>query len=338
MFGCESIIGAIAALTVQTGLDYQCREDGHYLAVAKTAETADNYLAAMLEGDALFRTAFGEGGAPSAVIQGNTALSVLQSPLSEAGFLSQLPWIDIDEQNQMIRYQVATQLEAQMPQMQAAQLAALVEQSVSGMLAQPLPLELSRAAIAHEFGHFWYINAFWKNDRVDPNSHYGGAAPDWLDEVAAVSLENDRMTQSRRRSLHDAVRQDDVISLSTFLTIEHPLAEIARQNTARVRAAAAAGDGTNTGTTRIVMLTGDAADDMLSQAEVNPSDFYDVARGFIDYMSERTDGTVFAEISQALVQGQSFADWLADKGPGLGLPSMIEALETDWKSWLQDHA
>lgn len=60
------------------------------------------------------------------------------------------------------------------------------------------------------------------------------------------------------------------------------------------------------------------------------------ARLFADYLAEKSgDPAVFGRLGRAFGAGTTFEAWLAGEGTGLGLPSTVEALTADWRTWLQ---
>lgn len=334
MIGCQTIAAALAALNAEAGASYTCAEAGADLAVARDAETAQHFLEAATTGRARFEALFGQTPPPSAVILGNRAVSSLAADLESGGQSVVLPWVDHSEQDALLAERIRAQIVAQSPGLPEAQLDALVARALPAASSEPMDPSLEKAAIAHEFGHLWYLDAYWSSG-AEGSAHYGGHAPDWLDEAAAVALEFGPMVDSRRASL---LGDDGTppIGLGEFLTMDHPMATLARA--AAERSTADLPEGVPAGA-RVVRLTGDEADALLAQASVPPAAFYSMAQGFLDYLEDRTGSEPLPEITGWLLDGGSFETWLAGPGAALGLPADMAGLEADWAIWLaQRHA
>ena len=171
--------------------------------------------------------------------------------------------------------------------------------------------------VPHELGHLWYEAAFWAGAPRASGDRYGSAGPDWLDEVAAILMENDAAAQAHRQRFADGRRKDPEqthpappeIPLPTFVTMVHPVT------------ASLPPPGVDTGP---VMIVG------------KPSLFYSQSRVFADYLTDRSeDPRILARISEGLRSGAAFGDWLAREGRRHRLPSTMAALESDWRGWLE---
>jgi hypothetical protein len=167
------------------------------------------------------------------------------------------------------------------------------------------------------------MHSFW-GDSQGGSHHYGGGAPDWLDEAAAISLEDAEMTAGRREAFRELAAEGRIPSLAQLLALEHPLARIAAE--AAARRGAEGGD--------YAMMVGEAeAEEMFAAATFDPPSFYAIVRGFLDFLSEPTGNISLAEITAMLDEGESFETWLAEHGADYGLADNLADLETDWAAW-----
>ncbi|HEX8308619.1 MAG TPA: hypothetical protein VF645_09405 [Allosphingosinicella sp.] len=81
---------------------------------------------------------------------------------------------------------------------------------------KPVP---SSDTLRHEIGHDLFIRYLVPSSRED---QYGGDAPDWLDEMAAIAFEGAALTASRRRHAARYAREATLVPLGQFLTMTHP--------------------------------------------------------------------------------------------------------------------
>jgi hypothetical protein len=187
-------------------------------------------------------------------------------------------------------------------------------------------------------GHLFFVRTFWPNENINVMeshpanvSRYAGPGPDWLDEMAAVLMENEALTQGRITGLNAVSENQDFSKmwpLEGYFTMVHPAFEQAR---AMIAARQKTAEGRAQG--NVVILSRedlDARDDGRSAAM-----FYSQSRGFADYMIEATgDEQVFAEIAKHIAAGGNMIGWLEKTGKNYGLEPTIEGLETEFHSWL----
>lgn len=281
---------------------------------------------------AIYRTHFGRLPPRGAVLAAGTQQSVSADEarsLRSAGARWVLPWIDAADRDGALERKIRAAITQQMPGMsQEAVDAAVARALASAAGGEPGADTSIRSALRHELGHKWLIADRWprfteEESASRTDSHYGGPAPDWLDETAAVLMEDAAMT-ARRRDLFGAIRRggepgERVVALAEFVTMDHPLA-------ARVRTQLDRKPGAS-----VMIVTGEEARHLAAGSRA----FYAQARVFADYLIERSGRPdVFAAIADAAAEDQDFATWLGRQGADYGLPATLPALERDWSDWL----
>lgn len=252
-----------------------------------------------------------------------------------------MPWIDRQELagtlDQKVMGEVRKQLEA------AGLTGALLDQALAQAKEQlQTALGQGKSPLRHELGHVWLIGNFWDENTLNKTlagqgngAHYGGPAHDWLDETAAVLMENDDLTADRRRQFREALAADPqrIVPLSEFFTMTHPEMRAAKP--------AATGKGQprkpeaavseNSKPDFDFSITVDAKQE---EQATRSSDFYAQCRGFIDFLLERTgDERVFRQIALAESQGRDMAAWLSANGAKLGLPATVDGLNEQFRAW-----
>ena len=174
--------------------------------------------------------------------------------------------------------------------------------------------------LAHEIGHKLFIATIWGSNR---SGQYGGDAPDWLDEAAAILMETESLAQVRREQFIASVNNKELIPLSQYLLMTHPALE---RSLVKPRDAATAPERSVSIHTR--HLQGQDAQALTI--------FYAQTRGFVDYLLARTgEDRVFLDIAEHLKAGGSMAAWLRD-GPTArraALPQTLEGLDADFRAW-----
>jgi hypothetical protein len=213
---------------------------------------------------------------------------------------------------------------------------ALVEQALTARKAQQSGRLLTGyTGVAHELGHLWFIRAYWPKLGGKPGEiHYGGPAPDWIDEAVAISMEDEPFTQTRRenfRNLYNGERRQALESLVTYFHQDHPLKGLAGV----VRAERLGGTATQSG---VRVLTQEEVSGQLGVSGAAVQAFYAQGRVFTDFLLEKTgDPMILGKIGKAMAQGKTMEQWLASDGPRERLPSRLSELENEWREWLTAH-
>src|SRR5687768_12724381 len=153
-----------------------CRPVGNGVVLATSAAEADAAAAAALQGQRKFEAHFGPA-ARFAVVVGNGPAG-LRDRLAAAGYPIVLPWLNPAARHKGLEDSVRRSTEAQLQgkglsaeQMDAAVAAALAQAGAR----QRDRLLTSYAAVAHELGHLWLIQAYWGGRMGGAAAgHYGG--------------------------------------------------------------------------------------------------------------------------------------------------------------------
>ncbi|MFK8016490.1 MAG: hypothetical protein AB8G17_13745 [Gammaproteobacteria bacterium] len=283
-----------------------------------------------------FEQAFGERPANTAVVLGGSTSAEQNNELEAAGYPVTLPWITAADrarlQEQSVRQQVLEQTKTLPKALQEAALAQALA-TVDGQDADARANEIQAGALAHELGHLWFMSAFQPPNGVGETGHaYGGWAPDWLDETAAILLENATLTEQRRAHFF-ALGDADVIPLEQFLSMEHPSAQAAKRTDGLL---ASLINDDEQGVSRAVVLTGQEAEEFLRQSGGDvATNFYAQAQVFSDFLISMTNSTrVYSSLTTHLSAGGSLARWLAEQGRDWNLPRDTEQLGRRWRDWV----
>lgn len=297
---------------------------------ARTSTDAEELARAAAEASVLFTQYFARPAPRGAVLSTGTTATITPSQnaaLEAQGAQWVLPWLDAADrralQESKVREQVRKQLgEAATPE--------VVEATVTQALSQAAKPgaegdTTSHSALRHEIGHMLLTRAFWPRTSGDARTGhrgYGGDGPDWLDETAAVLMEDAAMTAGRRSRLPElAIRTDGLMPLATFFAAQHPL----------LAALAGTGEIDSEGGNGVRVLQGEEAQRLAKRGR----DFYTQARAFADFLIATSgDPQVFASIAGTLASGHDMADWLRMHGKAYHLPASVEALQDRWQEWV----
>lgn len=163
--------------------------------------------------------------------------------------------------------------------------------------------------LRHEIGHDLFIRYLVPSTK---NDQYGGDAPDWLDEMAAVAFEGEELRTVRRRATVRYASEKKLIPLQRFLTMTHPEME--------AKSIPAASD-------RQVTVFEAVSDD-------TPI-FYAMASAFYDFLVTRTKNpAIIAELAGAVRNGKPLEQWLLARTGHGDQTSGIQALNTDLLAWI----
>ena len=180
----------------------------------------------------------------------------------------------------------------------------------------------NRSAFRHEIAHALFVRYIF------PSTHqgqYGGDAPDWLDEAAALIVETPSVTQLRRRQFAEAVTAGRLPPLSRLLVSQHPLLMSPAIQDALAAARAAA-------PTVPVLMRLSVEDVGVSRTQI--ADFYASARGITDYLIERSgDRRILARIAAAIRKSGQPLSWVTTLDTGQRLSGTLSAMDQDFARW-----
>ena len=307
-----------------------CVSIGNIAVMAEDA-IADPILSTAQDGAVAFMRYFGVENAPIAIVPGGEVKPAMQEGLKAAGYALSLPWISAADKQLLVQSNIRRQVMEQTKDMPAEQQEVILRMALakSGADASE-PGDMSateQGALTHELGHFWFMAAFKPaRDETDGRHGYGGWAPDWLDETAAILLENETLTKSRRKAFKK-MPAEAFYPLNEFLTMEHPSLKSAQALKEKF--------GNKTGSTgsRAIVLSGEDAQAFLNASgKSDPANFYTQTRGFADYVLEATgDERIFAKLAAHLGGGGTVESWLSSTD---GLADTMEGLNRDWAAYL----
>jgi hypothetical protein len=322
-----------------------CVKDGSGVVIAGSRDRAQQLLDLGSSGFKRFSRYFGKTATSYAIVEiGAEGLSqTVRDNLRAAGINVILPWLSPDAYQAQIEGSIRRSVTSQIEKsgLTGSAREAAIEAAMKQAL-QRLPADratrANNIAIPHELGHFWFINGYWPEAAGKSSGHYGGPGPDWLDEMAAVLMEPDESKMQRRLQFWDRYRaiqmtrkkqldpKDELLNIIQYFSISHPVADAAQavmQNNSGLA---------NSGKTTVRILTGEEA----KRVSGDGIRFYLQSLLVSDYLRARSKNeAIFGIISAAAGSKITFSDWLAKHGRRHGLPTTVEALQSDWLKWLE---
>lgn len=320
--GCAAISAAIGGGRV-------CAEVGPGVVIAGDRERADRLNAIARAAMARFEANFGRPVPTFAVVEtvdGAIGTGV-EKALATAGFAWRMPWLSEADTAGAYRASIERAVTAKAAAMgfdaaRTRQMADAAWGQQADRFSSAALRKREAGALPHELAHGWFIHAYWPRAEARASDHYGGPAPDWMDEIAAVLAEDQAMADGRRAQFAailsggDAAAKARLLDLATFLSGGHP---------ALPKLDVGAQKG------RVAVLTGAEA---AAVAQVAGT-LYLQARSFADYPRARSGGpAAYRSAAAAFAGGRDTAGWLRDEGARLNLPTTIEAVERDWRAWV----
>lgn len=159
--------------------------------------------------------------------------------------------------------------------------------------------------LRHEIGHGLFTRYLVPSTR---SGQYGGDAPDWLDEMAAIAFEAEPQTSSRHRLAAIYAGSSRLIPLQRLLAMAHP--ELAG---------------------RMPLPSHDETVRMMQPASDETLPFYVTVRAFYDFLVDRTGSrAIVAELAAAFRRGEQLEHWVISR-TGYG---DLDALNADFMTWV----
>lgn len=293
-------------LPVLKGLEsYHCYKSKTAFVLSKDPDRAARITAEIERAAKEFKLRFGVDAKTAVVPEVPIGFKIDKDVLVKLGVTVALPLPEpgstTPEQLKSVEEHYDEYFKQKYPELTATQRADSVKKAVERFKKTEDDLGIS--VVAHEIGHQWYGEAFWKSvSQPAVNGEvYGSPADDYLDECAAIMMEPTPVARwnDLRRSYADPAQKALFHPLKELVTMKHP------HNTAEPAAA-----------------------NLM---------FYSQCRALIDYLHEKTKNEhIFAEITEANVRGEGFEAWLRSAGAKYSLPTDIAEFEVQWKKWIDE--
>lgn len=317
-----------AAVQEALGEGRVCADIGPGVVIAGDRARADRLAAIARAAMTRFETSFDRSVPRFAIVETvDGALgATLEKALADAGFAWRMPWLSEGDMAGAYRASIERGVTAKAAALgldadRTMQMVAAAWQQAADRLSPAALRKREAGALPHELAHGWFIHAYWPRAEARANDHYGGPAPDWMDEMAAVLAEDEAMADGRRAqfaAIHggqNAAARARLLDLATFLSGGHPALP-------KIDVGAQKG--------RVGVLTGAEAAAIAQVAGT----FYLQARSFADYLRARSGGSAaYRSAAAAFAGGKDTAGWLRDEGARLNLPTTIAGVERDWRAW-----
>ncbi len=282
-----------------------------------------------------FEETFNRRTANIVIVPGGSITAKQNAAFKAAGYPTSLPWVSAKDKAKLREASIRRQVMEQTKTFPEAVQKQALQQALSSVGSTSEGDGFQEGAFAHELGHLWFIQAFKPDNSETQKGHaYGGWAPDWLDETAAVLLENPAHNKRRRESF-GKLSFDETIPLKEFFAMEHPGAKAAQMLRNNLPTEAMEGPSRES---RTIVLTGKEAEEFVKNSGGDKvANFYAQAQVFSDFLLSRAkDRAIYPEITEHLLAGGTFETWLETKGTAWNLPSSIDALGLAWRDWIEN--
>lgn len=174
--------------------------------------------------------------------------------------------------------------------------------------------------LAHELGHEWFTTYLWPATKGD---QYGGDAPDWLDELAAIVTEPPA-DAARNAQAMAALAGMAPCRLAPLFAATHPMLAAARK---QAGSETRTKEGEKQQVVTFTMRANGAGPD-------NPLVFYGQIRALARFIMEKAPKPegIFGRLARALKAGRNFGDWLIAEGLAKATDPRTaeEEFETAW--------
>lgn len=295
-----------------------CAASGAGLVFGKSRDAVAKAASQAATGERNFQRYFGGPVEPYVILLGEEAAEATPH-IQAAGYRLVFPWMTDAEKLAAMQRSIRAALEQRLRQsgVPESDIPGKIDGALS-QLAMPSALQDEEdALLPHELGHTWFHDRYWRG--AHSGGHYGGPAPDWLDEAAGLLMEPEASVERRRLEFREALANGaaEARDLKRFLAQAHPLAG-------------------RTGANGFVTVSR-AATDASGRPTVGPGQFYGQSRVFAEFLIARSgDERILAEIAKAIAAGETFEAWLAARGSAHGLGGSVTELNTAWLEWLDE--
>lgn len=183
------------------------------------------------------------------------------------------------------------------------------------------------SSVRHELGHAFFLAVVIPNAR---KHQYGGDAPDWLDEAAAMIVETDAVLEKRRHVFARQVCSGRLIPLDAFLARGHPV--FASPKMKKILE-------TYRGQKIEQPVMIDLTLHELGLDEQSVGDFYAEARAVYDYLLDRSgDRRILGRVAQAIRDSGNATSWQDSKWFGEAVRLRGATLSDDFARWARSRA
>jgi hypothetical protein len=315
-----------------------CVQTGRGIVLAPDDAEARRVAAHALAGEARFRKHFGRDPTPYAVVLG-TVTEELKINLKSHG-ASILPWRTASANAANREGALRRMLETRAKEMNLTPAEAQAElDSLRSQLKAKEGVDEDSHVVPHELGHMWLMQAFWPGSQL-VGGHYGGPGPDWLDEGAAMAMEDDLKKEERRadfRRGYAGAAKSQFEDLVKFLKGDHPFQGI--QPAALAAPSAPPMPPVPQGSAPPVSRFMFAVPQTASGGAPNPlaagGQYYAHGTVFLDFLLERSGNVrILEEMAGAFAGGKTIEAWLKDRGKHHNLASSLPDLESQWRKWI----
>ncbi|HLK58381.1 MAG TPA: aspartyl protease family protein [Chthonomonadaceae bacterium] len=325
---------------------------------------------------AAFQRAFGVVPGRGAVVAADMGTPLPAQGLAQAGAHWLMPALDEANLNSPLTEKgIKEEIRRQMG-------SAATDEMIAQMMQQIRAQMQSQAGafrpLRHELGHVWLAQEVYGQNLMSAigahyRPHYGGTAPGWLSEAAALLMEDEATTTQRRRQgamlLHAEAQGDSLIPLQRFCTMEQPPMQAGMRmmpggsgappfpgggnpppfpggQPGREGAPFPGGGGAPFpgGQPGGAPYPGGGGPPMMMPPGAGGGIpeyvlFGIQCRSLMDFLMARTHSPrILREIVEADRRQQPIAAWLARHGAHYGLPTSLAALQTEWQRWVQREA
>ena len=305
-----------------------CRETPNGLVVGPTEEAVTQAADEASVAETTWAEAFGaRPPAYAVVLDGAQPVEDVRA----VGALRVLPWISASARRATMEQAVRDAVAKQAPAGQAEALMTAAVQRAAPQIAASVAKASQPGVMAHELGHLWYIETYWAGVAQGGDA-YGSAAPDWLDEAAAVLMEGEGLTEARRTAFQKVWNENPrADAVSSLLAETHPAF-------ASGASAAALTDGAATGAGPRVMTMSGEEFQRRTGTDINAaSAFYTRVRAFLDFMEAKTgDHAALTRLTIHLRQGGGVEPWFAQDPAGRQMGGSVSAADLAFKVWADE--